>query len=407
MNVGDATPPQTRTRLERWQLIGGATLMSAALAAYEIVPASVTPIIRDSLGVSGTAVGFLVGIMFGTAMVVSLPVGLVLDRQNSRRAILLAVLIALGAGVFGWLAGQRGEYWPLVGSRIVGGAAYTVVWNAGIDIVGRAAGGRRATAVGVFTASGPIGFAVGQGAGPFIAVEYGWPAIFLVFTGIPVVGLALFWRASRGLGQTTGTPPSPAELVRVIRDPDIISIGLLGFLGYGLYLFVNSWGATYLTEDLGLALEVSGLIVAVFPAVGVVARTASGPISERLFAGRRRPVVVGSFLVAAPILLLFTRLESIGVLILALFTAGFAIQTTLGLSFTYVQELVGPRVAATAVAFQTSVSLAGAFLAPTIAGGAIERWGFEPAFLGAGALAIAGVAVAYRMPKPSRAAGSR
>jgi predicted MFS family arabinose efflux permease len=389
-----------RSRWELWLLVASVSFVSIGLAAYEIVPASVTPVIRDSLGVTPAAAGFVVGVMFGTAVLTSLPAGVILDRTNSRTAMLVAVCLGCVAGVIGWLAALRGEYEILIGSRALGGAAYVVVWNAGIDIVSRAASDDyRATAVGVFTASGPVGFALGQGTGPLITAYSGWPTIFLIFTGIPLLGMAVFWPVSRGLGRSSSGAPSVAELMTVVRNRHVLFVGGIGFLGYGLYLFVNSWGSTYLTESVGLSLAVSGLLVAIFPAVGVLARVSSGAISDRLFAGRRRPVVLGSFLVATPILLGFTRFRSIAALIVMLFLAGFAIQITLGLSFTYVQELVEPRVAATAVAFQTSVGLAGAFLAPTVGGAAIETVGFEAAFLGAGGLAILGVGLAWATPE--------
>jgi len=79
-----------------WGLVAGASLISTGLAAYEIVPASVTPLIRDSLAVSPTIAGFLVGVMFGTAVIASLPVGAVLDRTDSRTAIALDVLTLFG-----------------------------------------------------------------------------------------------------------------------------------------------------------------------------------------------------------------------------------------------------------------------------------------------------------------------
>lgn len=177
-------------------------------------------------------------------------------------------------------------------------------------------------------------------------------------------------------------------------------IGLLGFLAYSLYLFVNSWGSSYLTVELGLSLAMSGVLVAVFPAIGVVSRTSSGLLSDRVFDGRRQPVVLGSFVVAAPLVLVFTRFQSLPLLVALLLLTGFAVQLTLGLSFTYVQEVVNSRVAATAVALQTSVGLAGAFLAPIAGGVIIDLAGFDTAFLLAGMLAICGIAVAWRAPEP-------
>lgn len=391
----------TQTSYSTWGLVAGTSLISTGLAAYEIVPASVTPLIRDSLHIGPTSAGFLVGIMFGTAVIASLPVGAVLDRTDSRNAMTISVLTLIVAGTWGWIAGQRGDYQSVIASRALGGIAYVVVWNAGIDIVSRAATSEnRATAVGIFTASGPIGFALGQGTGPLIAHRFGWPVIFLAFTGVAVVGLVVFWPASRGLGTRRGDAPSVQELGAVLRNRRIWSVGLLGFLGYSLYLFVNSWGASYLTTELELSLAVSGFSVAVFPAIGVVSRISSGLLSDRVFGGRRQPIVLGSFAVAAPLVLVFTRFQSLPLLVALLVLIGFAVQLTLGLSFTYVREVVDSRVAATAVAFQTSVGLTGAFLAPIAGGIVVDVAGFDTAFLLAGLLAICGMAVAWRAPEP-------
>ena len=47
-----------------------------------------------------------------------------------------------------------GDYASLVASRLLGGTASIVVWNAGVTVIGAAFGpGRRATAVGLFTAA--------------------------------------------------------------------------------------------------------------------------------------------------------------------------------------------------------------------------------------------------------------
>lgn len=401
-SITDEEVTTVRSGRATWLLIGATTLISIGLAGYEIAPASVTPLVRESLAVSPTAAGLLVGIMFGTAVIASLPAGMVLDRTNSRNAMAVAVLTLVVAGVWGWAAARSGDYRSLVGSRVVGGVAYVVVWNTGIDIVGRSVGEtRRATAIGVFTASGPVGFALGQGAGPVIAAWFGWPAIFLAFTGLALPGLAVFWPTSRGLGRSGADVPTLDEFGSVLRNRGVWLVGGLGFLGYALYLFVNSWGGSYLTAEVGLSLGVSGLLVAVFPAVGVLARISSGILSDHLFGGRRQPVVLWSFSVAAPLVLGLTHLQSVPVLVGILLLAGFAIQLTIGLSFTYARELVDRHVAATAVAFLTSIGLAGGFLAPIAGGAIIDVAGYETAFFVAGCLAICGVVLAWWAPEPA------
>ncbi|WP_231188688.1 MFS transporter [Haladaptatus sp. DYF46] len=390
-----------KNKWEVWGLVVGSSLISTGLAAYEIVPASVIPVIRESLHSGPTATGLIVSIMFGTAVIASLPVGAILDRTNTRSVMGIAVLTLMVAGIWGWVGGQNGNYWSVIGSRALGGIAYVIVWNAGIDIVGRSVdSSQQATAVGMFTASGPIGFALGQGLGPIITAWFGWPAIFIAFNSLALIGLLLFWPTSNGLGYSAGSAPTLREFGSVLQNRSVWLVGGLGFLGYSLYLFVNSWGSSYLTESVGLSLELSGLLVALFPAVGILARMSSGPLSDRLFRGQRRPVVLGSFFIAAPLVISFTHLRSVVTLIAILLISGFAIQLTLGLSFTYVRELVDPRVAATAVAFQTSVGLAGAFLAPTAGGAIVDAAGFDTAFFVAGCLAVIGVGVAWQAPEP-------
>jgi predicted MFS family arabinose efflux permease len=406
--VAGETPTRTDAVLEsrraRWSLLVGASVISMALAAYEIVPASVTPLITSSLGVGDAGAGLVVGVMFGTVVVASLPVGVVLDRTNSRHAVAAAIGLLFLAGAWGWQAATAGAYRSLIASRVVGGVAYVVVWNAGIDIVGRSFGPeRRGTAVATFTASGPIGFAVGQAGGPLVADAFGWPAIFPAFTGAALVGLVLFWPASRGNGRASGTSaPSAAELASVVTDRRVWTVGLLGFIGYSLYLFVNSWTPSYLTDQLELSLALSGALVAAFPAVGVLSRVSGGLLSDTLFDGRRKPVVLVSFLVAAPVVGTFTALRTVPLVVAALLVAGFAVQLCLGIVFAYVRELVDPAVAATAVAFLTSVGSAGAFLAPIAAGGLISAVGYRATFALAGGLGAVGVLLAWYAPDPDR-----
>lgn len=383
-------------------LVAGTSLISASLAAYEIAPASVTPLVRETLGIDASAAGLIVGVMFGAAVLTSVPIGVVLDRTDSRAAIALAVGVLLAVGVWGFLAASRGAFLGVLASRFVGGVTFVVVWNAGIDIVSEAVRPeRRATAVGVFTASGPVGFAVGQGAGPAVAARFGWPAVFVAFNAFAVVGLAIFWPTSRGLGRVeSGEPPSLGELGTLFRQRGVWLVGALGFLAYSLYLVVNTWAPSFLSEEVGMSLAASGLLAALFPAVGVLARISGGALSDLFFEGRRRPVVLASFVIAAPFVTAFAVSRLIGVLVVALLGAGFAIQLTLGLSFAYVRELVTGRVAATAVAFQTSVGLGGAFLAPIVAGWLIDAAGYRTTFLLAGSLSVAGVGLAWVAPEP-------
>jgi MFS family permease len=396
-------------RLRTVGLVGGLFVLSASAAAYEIVLASVTPLVRSSLGISAAAAGFLVTVMYVTSVVASVPVGVALDRVGVTRAVVVAAVALLVAGAWGYAAGVAGAYWWLVASRVLGGFAYVVLWNAGANLVGESVTAEnRATAVGVFTASAPLGFALGQFGGPQVAALAGWPAVLPVFAGLAVVGVTVFLVATWGheFSVTTEVPDRTA-LVALFTDRGVWTLCLLCFIAYDLYLVLNSWLPSYLVEGLGVDLAVSGLLTALFPAVGVVARTSSGGVSDRLFGGRRRPVAVLAFAVATPGVFGLVVTTHVGGVVGLVVATGLGVQLAIGLLFSYVTEVVPSEVRTTAVSLLTAAGLAGAGVAPVVAGGLIEWLGYRPTFLVAGVVGAVGVVVASRAPEPSDTASTR
>lgn len=387
-----------------WLVVPGLFLLSAAGAAFEIAPASISPLVIDGLGIGPTAVGWLMSVMYATAVLASIPAGVGLDRTDARFAVGAAALALLVAGGWSYAAASAGSYASLVAARVLGGLAYVTLWNAGTTLSGVAVrGDRRATAVGMFTASAPFGFALGQFGGPPIAEAFGWEATFPAFAALGALGFGLFALGGPPRHTGAGDPPDAAALRRVLTDRSVWTVSLLGTLGYGLYLFLNSWMPTYLTQSTALTLAESGVLVAAFPAIGLVARAGSGALSDRGFGGRRRPVVFGAYLLTLPAMAGFLLVEGVPALFGCLLVAGFAIQLAIGIVFTYVRELVAPDVAGTAVSLVTAVALAGAFASPIAAGAIIERTGsFQLAFVGAVAVAALGVGLSAVAPEPGR-----
>lgn len=396
-----AEPRIDRTRLRVVGAVAGLFVLSGAAAAYEIVPASVTPVVMDGLGIGPSAAGWLVSVMYATAVVASVPVGVVLDRTSVRLAVVAAGIALLVAGVWGYAAAAAGAYGWLLASRVLGGFSYVVLWNAGANVAGQAVPeGRRATAVGVFTASAPAGFALGQFGGPLVAGRFGWPATFPAFAGLAVLGVGLFVASTGGGVDADSATPTRAELAGLVYNRAAWTLYGLCFLAFALYLFVNSWLPTYLNEGLGTSLAVAGATAALFPVVGIASRAGSGYVSDRLFGGRRRPVVVLAFLAATPAVAGFVAVRSVPVVVALVVVAGLAVQLVIGLVYSYVTEVVAPEVRTTAIAAMTSVGLLGAFLAPIGAGAVIEFAGFRPAFLLAAAVGVVGVVLATRAPTP-------
>ncbi|WP_416839587.1 MFS transporter [Haloferax sp. DFSO52] len=396
--------PQTdESRGEALGLLVGFFLLSTAAAAYEIGPASVLPLIQESLSLEASTAGWLVSIMYATAVVTSIPIGIVLDRFSVRWVVLSGTVALVVAGVWGWFAATDGLYLWLLASRVLGGVAYVIFWNAGANVVGSAAPrGYRATAVGIFTASAPVGFALGQFGSPLVAAVAGWPAILPLYAILGLVGSAVFLFATRRHvpGVETAAPDRTA-LRALFVSRAVWVVCVLCFLAYSLYLFVNTWLPSFLVDQFGISLAASGLLTALFPAIGAVARSSSGVVSDRVFGGKRRPVILSSFAVATPAVVSFAFVSHIGLVGGAVVVVGFAIQLATGLLFSYIAELVPPAVRTTAVSLLTSVGLLGAFIAPIAAGSIIDRAGYASAFLVAGGVAFVGVLLALRAPEPT------
>lgn len=386
-----------------WQLVAGIWVLIVAANAYYIVPASVLPVIMDRLGIGPASASLLVSVMFGAQMLLGVPVGMLLDRVDNRIAVVTATGLLVAFYAWSWHAAATGAFWSLLASRAAAAPATAAIWTAGVNIIGRTfRPERQATAVGVFSGGPAAGFALGLLAGPAIAERWDWLAIFIVFAVPAVVGCAAFWIASRGVDTSAGEMDTPraADFTRLLTDRPMWSVALMAFLGFSLYAFVTSWVPTYLTTELGFSLAQGGLLVALFPAIGIFARGSSGAVSDRLFNHRRRPVAILSFAVAAPAVLLVATVRTAALVFIALVFAGLFVQLGLGLFYAQAREIPDPNVSATGVAFATSMATFGGFTAPLLGGLLIEYSGYPAAFGYSVLVALIGLGLAFSTPEP-------
>jgi predicted MFS family arabinose efflux permease len=384
----------------------------AALTAYQIAPASVLPVVRADLGVGATAASWLVSALILAMALFGVPAGVVLDRVDRRWVLVGATVLATATTVAAWWTGAAGDYRAVLAVRFLSGVAIVTVWTASLALVGAAVDPEAsATAVGVLTTAVPAGFAVSQFVGPPLSAVVGWAGSFAVYGGVALLGLLGFVVAVRGVdveagdgdgdGTDTDGPPTWTEVRTVVGSRAVLTVAVLAFAAFSLNLLMNSWLPTFVVDRFTLPLWLSGLVAGVFPAVGVLSRASSGPVSKRFFDDRRRPVVFLSFVVATPAVAAVAVVGRAAVLLALLAVSGFFIQLGLALLFTYVQELVAANVVGTAVAVLNAVGFLGAFSAPVVAGALLEATGgFVAAFAYAGALATLGVVAAWVAPEP-------
>lgn len=382
-------------------IVFGVMLLAVGGTMYLIAPASVLPVVRKELAIGPAAAGWIVSVMFGTQVLVSIPAGIGIDRVNNRRVIVGVALGFVVASVWSWFAAGNNDYWSLMGSRAFAGALLAVGWNASVNVTRRSVHeGRRATVLGMFTASAPAGFALSHLYAPAAVAQLGWTSIFLVPAVLAVVGAAVFVVASRrrdlagGDMQTAGIE----DFGRVLSNRRLWNVALLSFLAYSVYVFVNSWVPSFLTEEVGLSLGESGLLVALFPAIGILSRSGGGYIADRLFGSRNRPVILASFIVTAPAIVAITVVRRVLFVFLVLALAGPFVQLGIGLFYAYVDQIVRPNVAGTAIAVLSTLGFLGSFSAPVVAGMLIE-WSqsYTLAFTYATIAALLGIVLAWQL----------
>lgn len=374
--------------------------LTAAVNAYIIVPASVFPVIIDDLGISEVAAGWIISIMFAGQVISSVPTGIGLDRGNNRLGVAVATGLALVVFVSGWQAASAGQYNILLATRVVGGFCFVLLWNASTNIVGKMYDdANRATATGIYTSSAPAGFAIGHFTGPAITDVWGWPSIFVAY-GVPaVIGYTAFKIAAYGipLEDSRGEIPDLGRSRAALTDGTVWYVAGIGFMAISLYVFVNSWMPTFLVDQRGVSLGNSGLLIGLFAFGGVISRSGGGWLSDRIFGGKRQPVLLVTFGIATPLILGITQLRSLLPILVAMVLAGVFVQLATGIFFALIQTIVDDAVTGTSIALLTGLVNIGAFLTPILVGFLIGRFNFTVAFGYATLVGVVGFVMSIRL----------
>ncbi|PSP82254.1 MFS transporter, partial [Halobacteriales archaeon QS_1_68_17] len=362
------------------------------------------PVVMADLSIGESAAATIITIPQIAATVVGIPLGVVLDRADSRRTVPAAAGVLFAAGLWSWQAGLSGSYLGLVLSRFLGGMPMIALWIAGTNAISSAFGPEwRATATSLFITGYPVGYALGQVTGPVIGDAFGWPATFPAYTFVLLcLGVVFaFVRRRVAFVDVASQPPRLADFRALLGNRGVWAICAASFLGYSLYMIFNSWLPSYLAGEIGISLAESGLVAALFPAVGIVSRPAGGWLSDAVFGRRRRPVLYLSFAGALVLGVAMGSLRTVALVVVGLALAGFFIQLPLGLLYQFVQEFVDQNVAGTAIGLVSVAGWLGSFVAPVVAGRLIAVSGaYATTFAFAVALAGAGLLAAWASDEP-------
>jgi nitrate/nitrite transporter NarK len=383
-------------------LLAGAWLLSLVTQGFIIIPASIVDQITAATGVDDSTAVWLVSATPGAWAASNFLVGTVIDRWGDVRVTAAGTALFVATALWCFVAARQGDFYSLLAARVVAGVAIGAIWTAGANLVGRAFPlSTSGTAIGIFTASAPAGFAITQISTPPLSAAAGWPAPFALYAALAVVALGGFFL---GVRATSPDPPDHdttvgADFSTVLRNRAVVLGSLMAFAAYSLYLFLNSWLPSYLSATFPISASTSGLIAALFPVMGVLSRSGGGVLSDRLFGGNRLGVLRLSFLTASPVVAVMVLTDRLAVLVVLLVVAGFTIQLSFGVVYAYVREAVTEDIAGTALSVLGTAGITGAFTAPLIAGELIGWTGsYTTAFGYAVVLGVVGLALTAIAP---------
>lgn len=357
----------------RWFYLFVATLSQTAMSTIHMGIPTLVPLIQEELGLTLTEVGVLVAMINVGVVAAVLGAGKAADRYGERRLIgygtaacgLLVLTVHLAGGFAGLLVVFLLLGLPVATSTPAGSKA----------VAGWFPERERGMAMGVRQTGIPLGGTIGALTLPALGLVVGWRwALSLAGAVTIVTGLLvlLFYKEPRRPLPAPGAAAPPGGGLRdIVRRGDIWAAAFYAAVLAGCQWCYVSYIELYLTEHIHYPLVFAAQLLALGQICGGAGRIVFGIVSDRLFFGRRGPVLVmlgllGAAAGVATALLspsMPAWLAALMVMLLGLGTMSWQ-----GLYLALVARIVGTRVAGAAIGLTNTVAFVGVVVLPPVFG---------------------------------------
>ena len=341
------------------------------------IPA-IAPLIRDSLGLSMTQAGSFLSAYYVGAALMSLPAGWMADRWGVASTMVAGqAVIALGL----FTVSGSGSFAALIAIMILAGTGYGMLNpTTAKAVISWFPRRQRATVVGLKQVGLPLGGAVGALLMPPLALWMGWRVAVALSAGLIGLLAGLTWLCYRDPPRSELEAPARQEgsMRAVLRNRDLWLVSTTTLVFAGMQTVWMAFLVLYLQETVRVPLVTAAGYLVMAQVTGMIGRVAFGLLSDRLFGGRRRIVLViaGVGSTVCSLLMAATGPGTSARLLapLALCFGFFGIGWN-GVQHTLMAELAGPRAAGTALGLGLAVSSLGVSVWPPLFGLLVERAG--------------------------------
>jgi sugar phosphate permease len=339
---------------------------------------SIAPLIREDLALSVAQAGSFLSAYYIGPSLMSLPAGWMADRWGVLPSMVVGqALVAVGLVA----VGGSHAFTLMAVFMVVAGAGYGIL-NPTTTKAGMAwfPPRQRATVVGLKQVGLPLGGAIGALIMPPLALALGW-RMAVVLPALLAAALALVtWMLYREppASGPRGTSVAPLSLRVILGHRDLWLVAASTFVFAGMQTVWMGFLVLYLTGVLRLSLVEAGHYLVMAQLTGMAGRVIFGMLSDRLFGGRRRIVLVIAGVGSTVCSLVMARTgPGTGWWVLAPLALAFGFFGIgwNGVQHTLMAELVGPRGTGTAVGLGLAIASFGVTICPPLFGLAVQHFG--------------------------------
>lgn len=343
-----------------------------AVAAYALVAAAsqllwltFAPITTESAaqyGVSEDSIGLLAEIFPLLYVLLAIPAGLLLDRHLERTLVAAAGLMAFGAAVR-----LGGSYAAALAGQVLIAIAQPAVLAAITKLAAeRVAPESRATAIGIGSAGMFLGLVGALILGATIGADDELQPLLIVnlliaLAAFAAIGLALRRPASFETGERAAI--GLRELRAIYTDPVLSRLGVMMFLGVGVFNALATW-LEVLLEPAGFSSSTTGWILVGTTVAGVAGAIALPPHVAKRGAERGFMQLVG--LAGAAVFALLAAIDAVPLVFSLLAGLGFVLLAGQPVILEISARRAGDAAASAAGAVQLAANLGGIVIAVLI-----------------------------------------
>jgi len=338
---------------------------------------------KIDLKLSHTLVGALTSSFYLGLTVASVLTGSLVDSLGPRK------LIKLGMLTTGILIGSiflAHFYWQMVVLLVLAGIGCSAMNPATTKLIFTDVPAQiRGTAMGVKQMGVMVGGIIASLILPLMAVFSSWRMAFATAGVSTALTGLLIHRVLASSPQEQGKHPANslfAEIINhfkeVVTNRSMLILCVHGILRTGAQYCLTTYLALFAKQFLGYSLEFSVFLLAVAQAGGAAGRVGWGVISDWIFHGQRKMVLIIIGLVSFAFFFMLGNITGQTPRWLVFFVAlmvGFAAIGYQGITLAFIGELAGTKTAGTAVGFSSTINFIGSIIMPPFFGYLVDCLG--------------------------------